>query len=396
VRNHLPRGDFLRPEVMVKFVEEQPVPVGGLAPEPQVRSPQQRANKQKPKYDGCCRAQHKTEGVVRFKNPLTGAVVIKDLVKGNIVVSNEELDDVIIARSDGTPTYNLTVVVDDMDMKISHVIRGDDHINNTPRQINILNALGVTLPFYAHVPMILGEDGARLSKRHGAASVLQYRDEGYLPEALLNYLVRLGWSHGEQEIFSKAEIVALFSLEKVNVAPSTFNPEKLLWINQQHIMAANPEDLVAPLQWQFDNLSINTEQGPALTDVIAVQQSRAKTMKEMAEVSRYFYEEFETFEAKAAKKNLKAQALPVFEALLLAYEKLDDWSQAPIHQVIKEVTTQLETKMGKVGQPLRVATTGCGLSPSIDVTLALIGKERTLARIKRAIAYIQAQAEEVT
>ncbi|MEE9338109.1 MAG: glutamate--tRNA ligase, partial [Methylococcaceae bacterium] len=204
---------------------------------------QQKANKEKPRYNGKCRsANHSSdvEAVIRFKNPVDGEIVINDLVKGDIVIANQELDDLIIARSDGTPTYNLTVIVDDMDMGITHVIRGDDHINNTPRQINILKALGADLPLYAHVPMILGDDGARLSKRHGAVSVMQYRDDGYLPDALLNYLVRLGWSHGDQEIFSIDEMIEFFDLKDVNVSASTFNTEKLLWLNHQYIMNSDP------------------------------------------------------------------------------------------------------------------------------------------------------------
>jgi glutamyl-tRNA synthetase len=201
----------------------------------------QRSRKEKPRYTGLCRSRTEpregVDPVIRFKNPMDGAVVVDDLVRGKVVFQNSELDDLIIARSDGTPTYNLTVVVDDLDMGLTHVIRGDDHLNNTPRQINILRALGAELPKYAHLPMILGSDGGRLSKRHGAVSVMQYRDEGYLPEALLNYLVRLGWSHGDQEIFSMDEMVSLFEVESVNHSASTFNPEKLLWLNQHYIIS---------------------------------------------------------------------------------------------------------------------------------------------------------------
>ena len=243
---------------------------------------QQMANKEKPRYNGKCRhlsePQSGKESVVRFKNPDDGEVLIHDLVKGDIVIANKELDDLIIARTDGSPTYNLTVVVDDMDMHITHVIRGDDHINNTPRQINILKALGVELPLYAHLPMILGSDGARLSKRHGAVSVMQFRDEGYLPEALLNYLVRLGWSHGDQEIFSIDEMIAHFSLEAINVAASAFNMEKLLWLNHHYIMHSDPELVAKHLVWHIQQRGIDLGTGPNLADVVVAQRERCKTL----------------------------------------------------------------------------------------------------------------------
>ena len=266
---------------------------------------QQKANKEKPRYNGKCRDASHSTGVIRFKNPVDGEVVIHDLVKGDIVVANKELDDLIIARSDGTPTYNLTVVVDDMDMGISHVIRGDDHINNTPRQINILNALGAELPKYAHVPMILGSDGARLSKRHGAVSVMQYRDDGYLPDALLNYLVRLGWSYGDQEIFSVDEMIKLFDLEDCNVSASTFNPEKLLWLNHQYIMNSDPAHVAKHLEWHMKQQGLDLTNGPALIEIVKAQRERSKTLIEMAQSSHYFYQEFDSYNEKAAKKNFK-------------------------------------------------------------------------------------------
>src|SRR5574343_1076618 len=253
------------------------------------------ADKEKPRYNGKCRlGSDKTgERVVRFNNPEQGEVVIDDLVKGRIVVANKELDDLIIARSDGTPTYNLTVVVDDMDMGVTHVIRGDDYVNNTPRQINILKALGAQLPVYAHVPMILGSDGARLSKRHGAVSVMQYRNDGYLPEALLNYLVRLGWSHGDQELFSIDEMIQMFELEKVNVSASTFNTEKLLWLNHQYIMTSDPAHVAHHLSWHLGERGIDPTTGPSLTEVVKAQRERCKNLVDMAEDSLYFYREVE-------------------------------------------------------------------------------------------------------
>jgi glutamyl-tRNA synthetase len=354
---------------------------------------QQRANKQKPRYNGKCR--HRTEAVegvspvVRFKNPETGMVVFDDLVRGEISIANDELDDLVIARSDGTPTYNLTVVVDDLDMNMTHVIRGDDHINNTPRQINIMKALGAQEPRFAHVPMILGDDGARLSKRHGAVSVMQYRDDGFLPEALLNYLVRLGWSHGDKELFSRDEMIELFDIKDVNRTASAFNTEKLLWINQQYIMASEPELLVAPLTDQLIALGCDVGNGPSIIEIVKAQQERAKTLKEMAEKSLMFYNNYEEFDDKAAKKNLKQAGLEPLELLLTKFEVLDDWSKEPLHQVILDTAETLDLKLGKVAQPLRVALSGTSVSPALDATLFLLGKEKCLKNIKRGINYIK-------
>ena len=350
---------------------------------------QQKANKEKPRYNGKCVGANHSEGVIRFKNPTEGDVVIKDLVKGDIVVANKELDDLIIARSDGTPTYNLTVIVDDMDMGISHVIRGDDHINNTPRQINILKALGAELPQYAHVPMILGSDGARLSKRHGAVSVMQYRDDGYLPNALLNYLVRLGWSHGDQEVFSVDEMVELFDLDDCNVSASTFNPEKLLWLNHQYMMNSEPEYVAKHLQWHMDNQGIDCANGPDLAEVVKAQRERSKTLIEMASSSRYFYQEFEQYDEKAAKKNFKQGADDVLQQLMDKFSALTEWDGAVLHQIVLDTAEALELKLGKVAQPLRVAVSGAGVSPAIDVTLSLLGREKTLSRMARAIEEVK-------
>ncbi len=354
---------------------------------------EQRANKQKPRYNGKCR--HRTEvvegvsPVVRFKNPETGAVVFNDLVRGEISIANEELDDLIIARSDGTPTYNLTVVVDDIDMNMTHIIRGDDHINNTPRQINIMTALGAKIPLFAHVPMILGDDGARLSKRHGAVSVMQYRDDGFLPEALLNYLVRLGWSHGDKELFTRDEMIELFDIKDVNRTASAFNTEKLLWINQQYIMSSEPQQLVAPLTDQLIALGCDVENGPSIIEIVKTQQERAKTLKEMAEKSLMFYNDYEEFDDKAAKKNLKQAGLEPLELLLTKFEVLDDWSKEPLHQVILDTAETLDLKLGKVAQPLRVSLSGTSVSPALDATLFLLGKETCLKNIKKGINYIK-------
>ena len=352
---------------------------------------QQMQDKEKPRYNGKCRhGSDKTgERVVRFKNPEQGEVVIDDLVKGQIVVANKELDDLIIARSDGTPTYNLTVVVDDMDMGVTHVIRGDDHVNNTPRQINILKALGAKLPVYAHVPMILGSDGARLSKRHGAVSVMQYRNDGYLPEALLNYLVRLGWSHGDQELFSIDEMIQLFELEKVNVSASTFNTEKLLWLNHQYIMSSDPAHVAHHLSWHLGERGIDPTTGPSLAEVVKAQRERCKNLVDMAEESLYFYREFEAYDEKAVKKNFKAGVDQLLQHLWDRFDALSTWEAEAVHQVVLDSAEQLQLNLGKVAQPLRVAVCGCGVSPAIDVTLSLLGKEKTLQRIARAIAYIK-------
>jgi len=354
--------------------------------------------KEKPRYDGRCRvrteAREGVEPVIRFKNPVDGIVVVNDLIKGKVVFQNSELDDLIIARSDGTPTYNLTVVVDDWDMGVSHVIRGDDHLNNTPRQINLLHALGVEPPTYAHVPMILGEDGKRLSKRHGAVSVMQYREEGILPEALLNYLVRLGWSHGDQEVFSMEEMIELFDIADVNSAASIFNPEKLLWLNQQYIMAAKPEHLVHHVSVHLGNLGIDPSNGPDILAVVEAQKERAKTLVEMAEISAFFYKDFETFEEKAAKKHLRPVAQEPLEKMREALGQIENWEPEALHQCVNDVAESLELKMGKVAQPLRVAVVGRAASPGIDVTLYLVGRDACLRRIDMALEFIRKRAEE--
>ncbi len=354
---------------------------------------EQRANKEKPRYSGKCRHRNDAvEGVspvVRFKNPEQGEVVFDDLVRGSITISNTELDDLIIARSDGTPTYNLTVVVDDLDMNMTHIIRGDDHINNTPRQINIMRALGAKIPQFAHVPMILGDDGARLSKRHGAVSVMQYRDDGFLPEALLNYLVRLGWSHGDQELFSIEQMIELFDIKDVNKTASAFNTEKLQWINQQYIMNSEPSRLVKPLAEQLKTLGCDVDNGPDLLEIVKTQQERAKTLKEMAEKSMLFYQDYDEFDEKAAKKNLKAAAVEPLEMMLIKFEALSDWSKEPLHQVVLDTAEALELKLGKVAQPLRVALSGTSVSPAIDATLFLLGKDTSLKNIKKAIEFIK-------
>jgi glutamyl-tRNA synthetase len=359
---------------------------------------QQMAAGIKPRYDGRCRERTDipagARAVVRFRNPDSGNVVFDDQVRGRISISNDELDDLVIARPDGSPTYNFTVVVDDMDMGITHVTRGDDHINNTPRQINIYRALGAEPPLFAHVPMILGEDGARLSKRHGAVGVLQYREMGYLPQALLNYLVRLGWSHGDQEVFSRREMVEAFRIGDVNRKAAAFDHDKLNWLNQHYLRTLPPQEVAEHLAWHFDALGINTEDGPLLTDVIQVQAERCNTLREMAGQSRMFYEDFEEFDAGAAKKHLRPVAEQPLRAVMGRLRELAAWKPEALNQAVHLVAEELELGMGKVAQPLRVALAGTAVSPAIDRTLWLCGRDRSLQRISRALEYVMFRASQ--
>ncbi len=349
---------------------------------------EQMANKQKPKYDGCCRDKGLSaadDTVVRFKNPLDGAVEINDHVRGKVVISNQELDDLIIERSDGNPTYNLTVVVDDLDMQISHVIRGDDHLNNTPRQINILKALGAHIPEYAHVPMINGTDGKKLSKRRDAVSVMQYRDDGYLKQAVINYLVRLGWSHGDQEVFSLEEMIEKFDIDDINKSSSSLNMEKLQWLNQYYMKQMTPKQLAEELQYYIQQANLDVSSGPDLAEVMKVYQERCSTLVELVEDIRFLYEDFAEYDAKQAKKQFKPDTKEVLETLKQAYASLQSWNAEAIHQVVEATVEKLEVGFGKVGQPLRLAVTGHGRSPSIDATLELLGQEKTLQRLQQAI-----------
>ncbi|WP_029407557.1 glutamate--tRNA ligase [Thiomicrorhabdus sp. Milos-T2] len=354
----------------------------------------QKAAGEKPRYDGRYRnfdgvPPEGIKPVIRFKNPEEGDVIIEDLVKGEVIVNNKELDDLIIARPDGTPTYNFTVVVDDWDMGMTHVIRGDDHLNNTPRQINLYKAIGAEVPKFAHIPMVLGEDGSRLSKRHGAVSVLQYKEQGFLPEALLNYLVRLGWSYGDKEVFSIDEMVQHFDLDSVNGSPSTFDTAKLTWINEQHIKSAPAEYLATHLSPFVAQLGCDLSQGPALTDVADLLRDRAKTLIEMADGSVYFYSDFEEFEAGAAKKHLRPAAEEPLRLVLEKLSALTEWNAEAIHAEIDATAEALEVGMGKVGMPLRVAITGGGQSPAIDATAELIGKPRCMTRLNMALEFIE-------
>jgi glutamyl-tRNA synthetase len=351
---------------------------------------QQIARGEKPRYDG--RWRERTDApagvapVVRFKNPLDGEVVVDDVVHGRVIFQNSELDDLIIARSDGTPTYNFCVVVDDMDMQITHVIRGDDHLNNTPRQLNMLLALSNRPPVYAHLPMILGADGAKLSKRHGAVSVLEYRDQGFLPEAVLNYLVRLGWSHGDQEFFSIEEMKSLFDIVDVNKSAAAFNFEKLAWLNQQHMMRAPPARIVPVLRWQLEQLGVRAADESQLEQIVLAQRERAKTLRDMALNSVFFFSAPDTYDEKAVRKHVTADVPALLAEVTAVLERLENWTSAAIHDVISSVAAARGVALGKLAQPIRLAVCGGTVSPPIDATLAILGKPEALSRLARAQA----------
>ncbi len=353
---------------------------------------EQMKRKEKPRYDGHCRNKFVDPNephVIRFRNPAEGIVAFEDQVRGKLAFSNTELDDLIIKRTDGSPTYNLTVVVDDWDMGITHVIRGDDHINNTPRQINLLRAMGAEPPKYAHVPMILGDDGARLSKRHGAVSVMQYREQGILPEALLNYLVRLGWSYQDKEHFTVDEMIEFFDIEDVNKAASAFNTDKLLWLNQHYIKSDTPERIAHLLSSHMGDLGIDPALGPDLVEVVAAQRERAKTLVELAEISAFYYKDFDEFDEKTAKKAFKAAAIEPLEKAREKIAALEEWSREGLHGCIHQTVEELGIGMGKLGMPLRLAVTGGSPAPDLDLTLYLIGREAALRRIDKALEYIR-------
>ncbi len=354
---------------------------------------EQMARKEKPRYDGRWRdrtdAREGVEPVIRFKLPLSGTVTVRDQIYGDVAFQNGELDDFIIARSDGTPTYNFCVVVDDIDMGVTHVIRGDDHLNNTPKQIHLFEALGASVPVFAHVPMILGADGAKLSKRHGAVSVLQYEEEGYLPDALLNYLVRLGWSHGDQEIFSRDEMIQLFDIADVNKAASAFNPEKLLWLNQQHLMRTEPSKIVPHLRLHLRRVGIPEAEllnEALLEGLIVAQRERTKTLKEMAENSRCFFGDAVDLDPAAVAKHLTIGSRALLRDFSAVLNGVSEWVASALHDALKAFCEERGLGLGKVAQPLRVALTGRTISPPMDLTLELLGKERTLSRLARIIS----------
>jgi glutamyl-tRNA synthetase len=352
----------------------------------------QMARKEKPRYDGCCRDRQDAPNlpsVIRFRNPETGATVVNDLIKGDITFQNHELDDLIIVRSDGNPTYNFCVVVDDWDMKITHVIRGDDHVNNTPRQINILRALGAEPPAYAHVPMILGSDGVKLSKRHGAVSVVEYRALGFHADAVLNYLVRLGWSHGDQELFTRAEMEQLFDVGKVQKAPARFDMEKLVWVNHELLKKMEPAAAIGEFYWHMERIGVSCKDGPRLEDVFLAQRERCKTFVEMSEKSRFFYEDVKAYNDKDAAKHFNAAAADVLEALGATLGTLAHWTAEEIHAAVHALAEARGVGLGQVAQPIRVAVAGMAISPPIDQTLALLGRERTLGRLAAAVRHMR-------
>ena len=357
----------------------------------------QRARGEKPRYDGRCRGLRAAPPdavapVVRFRNPVEGEVIVEDAVKGRLSFDNAELDDLIIARADGTPTYNFTVVVDDLDFEISHVIRGDDHVNNTPRQLNLLHALGGKAPVYAHLPMIRGADGRRMSKREGADAVTAFRDAGYLPEALVNHLARLGWSHGDREIFSRDELIRLFDLRAVNRAASIFDFEKLSWLNQHYIQHAEVETLREPFVEALRRIGLDPAQGPDPDTAVEIQRDRAKTLVEMAEKSAFAFRELGGYDERAAGKHLRPAALDPLLALRERLAALDTWEAAPLHDTVAGCAEALGLKLGRLAQPLRVALTGSAASPSIEKTLILAGKSRALARIDAACDHVRRRA----
>ena len=348
---------------------------------------------EKPRYNGAYRDANAgfrddPNRVIRFKNPLDGVVAWEDKVKGRIEIANSELDDLVIFRSDGYATYNFAVVVDDIDMRITDVVRGDDHVNNTPRQINIYTALGAPVPHFAHLPMILDEQGAKLSKRTGAADVMQYRDAGYLPHALLNYLVRLGWSHGDQEVFSIAEMQSLFDLADVNAKAARLDMAKLGWLNQQYLKSDDPEDVAKHLVWHLEQAGYDLAKGPQAADIVIALRERAQTLKEMAEKSAVWFGPLTAYDEAAVAKHFKGAAREPLTQMRARLAELADWSPEPIHDVVKAVSEVLGIGMGKIAQPMRVAITGTQVSPDIGWTVYLCGRDEALARIDAAIAML--------
>ena len=347
----------------------------------------------KPKYDGTCRDKNlmKSPGsVVRFRGAQTGITIVEDLIKGNISFNNDELDDLIIERGDGYPTYNFAVVIDDALMNITHVIRGDDHVNNTPRQILMYQALGFDVPKFAHVPMILGSDKARLSKRHGATSVMAYKEMGYLPEALVNYLVRLGWSHGDQEIFSQKELIEHFDFSAVGKSPAVFNPEKLLWLNAHYIKEASPERLMEEMKSLWP-AGTNTDDAAFTQKVIADLQPRVKTLVELAEAANFYFADQVQYEEQAAQKFLVPDICDHLKAMVTAIPEVQNFSKEGLEEFLKAFTQEKDIKFKVIAQPLRVALTGKTVSPGIDEIMVTLGKERVIQRINAALAYIEIQ-----
>jgi len=345
---------------------------------------QQRAAGQKPMYDGRCRnrSEH-PEGapfVVRFRSPDEGETWVRDLVLGDVCFPNGELDDLILMRSDGTPTYNLAVVIDDADMGISHVVRGSDHLNNTPRQIQLYEALGLPVPQFAHIPLIHGPDGAKMSKRHGAVAVTEYREAGYLADAVINYLARLGWSHGDEEVFPRAQLVELFDLAAVGKTAARFDQQKLDWLNGHYMRSSEPDALSREVEQRLQKEGIAIA-GPALGSVVAVLQERSKNLNEMVNGARMFYEAPTSYDEKAVKKHIGTESGRLLVRFADEAEKIDSWHAEAIHPLLLRVCEEAEVGLGKLAQPIRIMLAGVAVSPPIDETLALIGRDEALRRI---------------
>lgn len=350
----------------------------------------------KPKYDGTCREKGLEGGpktVVRFKAPLTGTTVVEDVIKGHIVFQNAELDDFVIARSDGTPTYNFVVVVDDLTMGINTVIRGDDHVNNTPKQIQLYQALGADLPVFGHVPMVLGPDRSRLSKRHGAMSVTAYREMGYIPDALVNYLVRLGWSHGDQEFFTREELIEKFSLEHIGKSAGIFNPEKLLALNAEHIKTKPPRQLICHLAPFLEERGVVCDDTDYLKDVIETLNTRSKTLIEMADKAMFYFTDRVQYDEAAARKFLRPAVLGPIKRLVDELTALDEFNDKTLERAFTAVMEAEGLKLGKIAQPVRVALTGETVSPGIFEMLRVLGPKRSLSRLRAAVTYIERRAE---
>lgn len=350
------------------------------------------AEGKKPKYDGKCRelaVQEKSKPfTIRFKAPQSGRTIVDDMIKGRVSFENSELDDVIIARSDGSPTYNFVVVVDDATMGITHILRGDDHLNNTPRQILLYQSLGYNPPIFGHVPLILGQDKKRLSKRHGATSVMAYKEMGYLPEALVNYLARLGWSHGDQEIFSISELIDYFDSDHIGKSAGIFDENKLLWLNAHYIKESADDILAKKVLPILEDRGCKVSAGPSLSAVVKVVKERAKTLLEIADMSELFYGEDITFDEKAANKFLTLEAAEMLEDVMSGISAIEDFNEESIADFFKNFTESKGLKLGKVAQPVRVAITGGTVSPGIFEVIHLLGKDQTVKRIKNALALI--------
>ena len=385
----------LHRDMVKKLIDEGKAYYCTCSPEElEIKRKQALANGKKPKYDGTCRNRSlakSANSVVRFRSRDDGATVVEDMIKGNIIFNNEELDDLIIERSDGYPTYNFAVVIDDALMNITHVIRGDDHVNNTPRQIQLYEALGFDVPKFAHVPMILGSDKTRLSKRHGATSVMAYKELGFLPEALVNYLVRLGWAHGDQEIFSTAELIELFSMDAIGKSPAVFNPEKLLWLNAHYIKEASVDRLMEEMKPLWPSV-IDTGNTDFIRKVITDFQPRVKTLMELVQSSDFYFADEIHYDKEAAQKFLTRDIVDHMKAIANTISSVQQFSKESLEEFFKTFTQTQNIKFKLIAQPLRVALTGKTVSPGIDEVMVTLGKERVIKKINKAIAYIESLA----